>query len=150
MRKIAGRVLGSVLMLGAGSAFAEMWDTYSPSKAVWNITEVRVQPDKLDDYLTGLKNTLIPTAEAAKKNGSLISYRVLVNSALGAPGANVIIIEEYASWAARAPNKGRDLAVRSAVRQTVPKEVSEKQVQQFDQFRQFIDEGDYWSVEFDR
>src|SRR6516165_742018 len=100
MWKVAAPFVALLLAFGAGASFAEMWDNYSLSKHVWHITRIKVQPNKLDEYLDLLRKTYVPGVEIGKKDGSLVDYRILMNQNRGGNDANVIIIEEYSSWSA--------------------------------------------------
>jgi hypothetical protein len=42
-----------------------------PSKAVWNVTMVKVVPNRIDDYLGGLKQSWVSGCEINKKMGVL-------------------------------------------------------------------------------
>lgn len=143
------QVLGAaVLALAASTAYAEKWEDYSPSKEVWNVTQVKVQPSKVDDYLKTLKQTLIPNLEIEKRDGQVLDYKVLVNMNGASAGATVIIMTQFTSLAAMAPDKERDLRQRSEMRKTLPKQESEKINDTRGSYRSFIDGGTYWNVEF--
>ena len=42
---------------------AKMYVDYTPEKGVWEINAVEVDPNHVDDYLTGLRRTQIPLFE---------------------------------------------------------------------------------------
>jgi hypothetical protein len=148
MRAMILAALVGILGLAGGSALAERWDNYAPSKEAWNVTQLRVQPDKIDAYLNGLRKTWLPAVELAKKQGRLVDYKILVNKDAGTSGANIIIIEEESDWSEYAPDKQRDLAFRAELRKIVPKQAADAQVEDFDKYRRFVAEGDFWSVEY--
>jgi hypothetical protein len=124
----------------------EIWDTYSPSKHVWSITRIKVQPNKIDDYLAGLQKSYVPAVENEKKDGSLIDYRIMRN--FSDSDADIVIIEEYASWEVMAPNKERDLRQRAEFRALLPKEQADKIGDEYNNYRTFLDQDSYYSVEF--
>jgi hypothetical protein len=148
MWKVAAPFVALLLAFGAGASFAEMWDNYSLSKHVWHITRIKVQPNKLDEYLDLLRKTYVPGVEIGKKDGSLVDYRILMNQNRGGNDANVIIIEEYSSWSAVEPDKERDKRARTEMRQNLPKDQHDAIVDGYYKYRTFLDEGIYWSVDY--
>ncbi len=52
-------VLATLAMFGLVStaSAAEIYKDYVPSKAVWNVTMVKVTPSRIDDYLGGLRQS---------------------------------------------------------------------------------------------
>ena len=69
MRKTT--MLAAVAMFGVAgtSQAAEIFKDYVPSKAVWNVTVVKVIPNRIDDYLGGLKQSWVSGCEINKKMG---------------------------------------------------------------------------------
>lgn len=47
---------------------------------VWAVSYYRIQPDKGADYLKWLRANYLPTAEAEKKQGLILDYKVFFNS----------------------------------------------------------------------
>jgi hypothetical protein len=130
---------------------AELWNDYSASKEAWQVTQVKVQGGRLDDYLENLKRTFVPGAELAKRNGTLVDYHILVNRNQVAPGATVLVIEQYVDWMAVAPNnRDRDLKERAELRKSLSKVDSDKLMSERNDYRTFIDEGTFWAVEFNK
>ncbi|CAI8697173.1 hypothetical protein [Burkholderia sp. IT-111MI5] len=149
MRGMIGIIGAAVLAFAVGRiAWAEMWVDYAPSKEVWEVTQVRVPPSKVDDYLKNLRRGFVPAEEVAKKNGTLLDYRILVNSHPGAAGATILIMEQYANWNALAPDKERDLNQRAELRKTVPKSEADKLTDERDAYRTFVDAATYWGVQY--
>jgi hypothetical protein len=132
----------------AGSASAEPWVDYTPQKGVWHITTIKVDPNKVDDYLKGLKANWAPGEELAKKKGLIDSYFVDVklNSADGA--GNVILGEHYVSFAVLDPDKKRDMALQKEAEALVSKQKSEAVVAEFDKYRSFVGEDYFVEIEF--
>ncbi len=141
-------LLTTILVLAWGIAHAEMWEDYGASKEPWVVTQVKVQPGKLDDYLKNLRRGFVVASEAAKKNGTLLDYQILVHRPSDAAGATVLIIEKYADWSVVAPNKERELRLRTELQKTIPKVDSDKMIDERNTYRTVLDAGTYWSVEF--
>jgi hypothetical protein len=81
---------------------------YTPQKGVWQVQEVHVDPNHIDDYLTGIKTSLVPGQEIAKKHGLIDNFMVLVRMDSSGGGANAMFVPHYPSLAAMEPDKARD------------------------------------------
>jgi len=55
MRKMMVLTAVAALGLAGHAGAAEIYKDYVPSKAVWNVTMVKVNPNHIDDYLGGLR-----------------------------------------------------------------------------------------------
>jgi hypothetical protein len=149
MRKI---IIGASLALGvaalAGAAAAEPWVDYTPQTEVTQVTSVKVDPNHIDDYITGLKKSWLPGNEIAKKKGLILRYAVYVkmNAADGGPNVNLVIV--YPNLAVLDPNQARDQAVEKESLAALPKDKSDALVAGFDKYRTFVGDS-FWSpVEF--
>lgn len=142
------------LMLAAGaalfatSALAEPYVDYTPLKGVWHVTRVKVEPNRVDDYVTGLKKLWAPGEEVAKKHGLIDSYaiRIKINPADGQ--ANVLLIEHIPNMAMMEVDQARDQAIQKEVLALTPKTQADAKVKEFDGYRTFVGD-DYWTdIEF--
>jgi len=131
------------------AASAEPWIDWSPQKGVWSVTSVKVDPNHVDDYLTGLKKVWVPGEEYAKKQGMIDQYEVMVN-VNAAAGANVLLIEHLTSFAMLDPNKKRDMEMQKAMEAQMPKTQQEGMVAGFDKYRSFVGSDLWQSVEFSK
>src|SRR5471030_543544 len=93
--------LGTLAVAGVGRA--EPYKDYTPQKGAWQVTEIHVDPNHIDDYLTGLKTSLIPANEIAKKHGLIDNYIVLVRMDSSGKGANVMLVTHYPALSALEP-----------------------------------------------
>ena len=148
MRKAVIIAVPCLFMLTAGFAFAQIWEKYTPSKEVWSIIRIKVEPNKINDYLDGLHKTYVPGIEIAKKNGTIVDYRILRNINSRTGDANIVIIEQYSNWEAVAPNKERDLKALAEFRAILSKDQDEKTGDEYNKYRKFVDEELYWGIEF--
>jgi len=57
MKRISIAAAAAALTLASSAQAFEVYTDYTPSKEVWNVTMVRVNPNRVDDYLEGLKQT---------------------------------------------------------------------------------------------
>lgn len=134
-------------LLTASAAFAEPYADYTPVKGAWHVTTIKVDPNHIDDYVTGLKKTWATGEELAKKHGVIDQYMILLKLNSGA-GANVQLIEHYPSLANLEPDKARDLALQKEGEAMVSKDNMMKSVGEFDKYRTFVSDEFWRSLEF--
>jgi hypothetical protein len=68
--------------------------------SVWEITLVRSKPGMGDEYLKGLAKNLKASLEEQKKQGIIISYKILLGDASTPTDFNIINLVEYKNMAA--------------------------------------------------
>src|SRR6266404_2008889 len=68
--------------------------------SVWQITMVRTKPGMTDDYLKGLAKTLKAAIEEEKKQGFVVSYKILLGEAATPLDYNVMNMIEFKNMAA--------------------------------------------------
>lgn len=139
---------GVALAVMATAASADQWVDYTPQKGLYVVTGVKVEPNKVDDYLKGLKKVWTPGEEIAKKQGLIDAYEVMINVNGAGPGPNVLLIEHLPSFAVLDPNKKRDLDLQKAVEAATSKSETEAAVANFDKFRVFTSQEMWQQVEF--
>ncbi|WP_200932543.1 hypothetical protein, partial [Sphingomonas sp. Leaf412] len=103
------RTIGYAAALAAtagGSALcARMWTDYTPTRGMWEITAIEVDPGHIDDYLTGLKRTQVPGFEIMKKRGLIDDYKYLVRNGYSRSSPTVVIMAHFTSASALEPNR---------------------------------------------
>jgi hypothetical protein len=87
-----------VLMLAAQTGFGQE----KPYKegSVWTVTFVKVKPGMMDTYLRDLGANRKKLMEHAKKDGLILSERLLSGEATGREDFDLILMVEYKNWAA--------------------------------------------------
>jgi hypothetical protein len=87
-----------VLMLAAQTGFGQE----KPYKegSVWTVTFVKVKPGLMDTYLRDLGANRKKLMEQAKKDGLILSERLLSGDATGREDFDLILMVEYKNWAA--------------------------------------------------
>ena len=87
-----------VLMLAAQTGFGQE----KPYKegSVWTVTFVKVKPGMMDTYLRDLGANRKKLMEQAKKDGLILSERLLSGDATGREDFDLIIMVEFKNWAA--------------------------------------------------
>ena len=134
----------------AAPAVAEPWVDWEPAKGFWTMTVIKVDSNKVDDYLTGLKEGWMPGQELAKRNGLIDDYKVMVNTAPAAAMANVVLMSHIPNAAALEPNKERDMRMRKEGFAIVPEKREDELVAGYDKIRTFVDDGLWQEVRFVR
>jgi len=134
-------------LLAFGSATvssAKMYVDYTPEKGVWEINAVEVDPNHVDDYLTGLRRTQIPLFEILKKRALIDDYRIVVRNGYTKGSPNVLIETHLPSIALLAPDKARDEALDKEMMATLPEEQGKAAIANYEKYRQFLDDS-FWS-----
>jgi hypothetical protein len=129
-------------------AAAEPWVDWTPQKGLISVTAVHVDPNHIDDYLTGLKKIWLPGEEYAKKTGQITGYEILVNVNAAGPGPNVLLVEHLPSFAVLDPDKKRDLDAKKAMDAVAPKDAQDAAVAGFDKYRSFVGNDMWQAVQF--
>jgi hypothetical protein len=148
MKHILSAVCGVAALAMAGQALAEQYKDYTPRKGAWQITEVHVDSNHIDDYLTGLRTTWVPSSEIAKKHGIIDDYAVLVRVDPAGHGANVLLTQHLTSLGNLEADKARDDAMQKEFYATLPKEKCEAMVAGYDKYRTFVGDGFYQVMDF--
>ncbi len=68
--------------------------------SVWTMTFVRVEPGRLDDYFKNLNGMYRKVNEEAKKQGLVLSYKIIGTGASTRDDWNLLILVEFKNWAA--------------------------------------------------
>jgi hypothetical protein len=133
----------ALAVLVASAATAEPYQDYTPQKGLWHVTTIKVDPNHVDDYVTGLKKEWVPGEEVAKKHGLIDSYRILVKINQADRSSNVLLEEHIPSTAILDPDRARDQSVQREIYAVVPKSEDQEMIKQFDKYRTFVSEDYY-------
>jgi hypothetical protein len=101
------------LGLTASTAWAEE-HPYTEGPVV-NISSIRTEYGKFDDYMNYLNTTWKKTQEAAKKAGYILSYRVLAAEPRSPTDPDLYLIITYKNWAALDDALAKNDAITTAV-----------------------------------
>ncbi|HEX4160106.1 MAG TPA: hypothetical protein VHY79_16705 [Rhizomicrobium sp.] len=129
----AALAAGALAVTAAG---AEPYVDYTPVKGVWEVQTIKVDPNHIDDYLTGLKKNFIPVLETLKKHGVIDRYLILQKLNSNA-GDNIQIVQHFPTTAALDPDQGRDQAIDKEIKARMSKEQSDKIIAGYDKYRTF-------------
>lgn len=136
-------VMGAVTatFVVGGVAIAKQYVDYTPQKGVWEINAVEVDPNHVDEYLTGLRKSQVPAFEVLKKRGVMDSYKFLVRTGYAKGTPNVLIMTHLTSAAMLDPDKDRDEAIEKEILATFSEEQGKAAVAGYEKYRQFLDDG---------
>jgi len=138
----------TVVFAAAPVALADRWVDYAPSKQPWEVTTVKVEAGKLDDYLVSLKKSYVESLEREKTAGDVLEYHILVNTSANAAGATIVFLTKYKDWSVLEPNKERDMKEEAEFRKTFTKADETKLGEDRSKFRTFLDQGTYGDMTF--
>ena len=99
MKTIRNLLLLITLVTTAGFAHAQGDAPYTEG-SVWGITTVKTKTGLQDDYLKQLKTIFCAELEEGKKQGLVLSYKILIGQAATAEDYDVMLMVEYKNFAA--------------------------------------------------
>ena len=144
------------MMLGAASALAfacvsmpsaaEPYVDYTPQKGYWTISAVEVDPNHVDEYLTGLRSSQVSAFEVLKRRGLIDDYKFMVRNGYVKGSPNVLIMTHTPTTALMDPDQARDQAVEKEIYAAFSKEKGDAAVRGYEKYRTFIDTGDWGTV----
>jgi hypothetical protein len=145
MKKIMSAALGAFAACVAITAVAEPYVDYVPQKGYWTINAIEVDPNHVDDYLTGLRSSQVSAFEVLKRRGLIDDYRFMTRNGYVKGSPNVLIMTHVPSTALDDPDQARDQAVQKEIYSVFSKEKGQEAVRGYEKYRTFIDNGN-WQV----
>jgi hypothetical protein len=97
LRRLTSLVLFGMLYLGSVVVYGQ--EKPYTEGSVWIITMVRVKPGMLDVYMRDVLPLRKKINEEAKKQGLILSDRILTGSASRRDDFDVMFLTEYKNWA---------------------------------------------------
>lgn len=144
------------IVLGAAGALAfafvsmpgsaEPYVDYTPQKGYWTINAVEVDPNHVDDYLTGLRSSQVSAFEVLKRRGLIDDYRFMVRTGYVKGSPNVLIMTHVPSTALDDPDQARDQAVEREIYSAFSKDKGDAAVRGYEKYRTFIDNGNWQTM----
>lgn len=89
------------------STSAQEEDIYEDG-TVWTLTFVKTNANKTDEYLKGLAQTWAANMEESKKEGLILSYKILLGNAANEDDFDLVLMVENKNMAEFDPDKARD------------------------------------------
>ncbi len=108
-RVLTGSLVVSLLLLGV-SVFAQVSRPYR-NGSVWSIGFIRMKPGMETAYLNYVATDWKRDQEALKKDGLILSYKVLQTEAHGGTDWNLMLLTEYKDMATLEANEAKEDAL---------------------------------------
>ncbi len=133
----------AALALSANVSAFEVFKDYTPSKEIYNVVFVRVNPNRVDDYLEGLKRTWWNGCEVSKKLGQLEECSIYLSDTASNRDFNLILVQRFASGAELDPDQGDYDKFMSEFRKQLAEAEQDKIVEGYDEIRTFFGEQNF-------
>lgn len=114
MKRVAIGSFAVVLLIAAVSVYAQVNRPYH-NGTVWNIAFIRIKPGMDTAYMNYLASSWKAEQEAQKKDGNIVSYKVMSVEGHTAAEFNLMLMTEYKSLAAMEANEDKAEAVAQKV-----------------------------------
>ena len=148
MKRLAIAASAAALTLAINAQAFEVYTDYTPSKEVWNVTFVRVNPNRIDDYLEGLKQTWVSGCEIGKKQGTVVDCFVYVSETTANRDFNMLLVTKSPSGAVSDPNAEQFKEFQAAMRAQLEEAKQDKLVEGYEELRTFFGEQNFRRVDF--
>ena len=147
MRGFALTALGAAsIAFATTAASSKAYVDYTPQKGYWDINAIEVDPNHIDDYLVGLRKSLIPTFETLKKHGVIDDYRFMTRNGYSKGSPNVLLMTHSPSNAVLDANKERDQAIDREIEALFSKAQNDAAIAGYEKYRSFIDDGQWTDI----
>ena len=130
----------------APSYAAEVYKDFVPSKEVYDVSFVHVQPNRLADYLEGLKQTWWTSCQAQKKQGSVIDCSIYASDTMANRDFNLILVVKRPSAAMSDPDEARYNAVMADVRKQLSEDKQKKLVEGYSEMRTMFGQQEFRQI----
>ena len=109
-RTLVGPFVVVLLLLGV-TVFAQVSRPYR-NGSVWDIGFIRMKPGMESAYLNYVATDWKKHQEELKKDGQILSYKVLTTESHGANDWNIMLMTEYKDMATKEANEAKEDALR--------------------------------------
>jgi hypothetical protein len=147
MRGFALAALGAVAIAYASvPAAAKPYVDYTPQKGYWDINAVEVDPNHVDDYLTGLSKSLVPVYETLKRRGLIEEYRFVSRIGYVKGSPNVLLMTRSKTTGIMDADRERDQSVEAEINAAFSEAQQDAAVAGYEKYRTFIDNGQWIDI----
>ena len=98
--KAIRHLLLAVLFVAAASFARAQGEAPYTEGSVWDVTMVKTKTGLSDDYLKQIKSTFVGEMEAAKTEGLILSYKILLGTAATPQDYDILLMVEFKDFAA--------------------------------------------------
>jgi hypothetical protein len=147
MQGFALAALGAVAIAYASvPAAAKPYVDYTPQKGYWDINAVEVDPNHVDDYLTGLSKSLVPVYETLKRRGLIEEYRFVSRIGYVKGSPNVLLMTRSKTTGVMDADRERDQSVEAEINAAFSEAQQDAAVAGYEKYRTFIDNGQWIDI----
>ena len=147
MKRVLLSAAGALAVACVSSAsVAEAYVDYTPQKGYWTINAVEVDPNHVDDYLTGLRSSQVSAFEILKRRGLIDDYKFMVRTGYVKGSPNVLIMTHVPSTSLDDPDRARDQAVEQEIYSVFSKDKGDAAVRGYEKYRTFLDNGNWQTM----
>jgi hypothetical protein len=100
MKILRQLVLPALLFFAAASFARAQGESPYNEGSVWSLTMVKTKPGLSDDYLKQIKSTFAGELDEAKKEGLILSYKILIGEAATPQDFDILLMVEVKNFAA--------------------------------------------------
>lgn len=148
MKSLCIAAAAAALACSSASQAFEIYTDYTPSKEVWNVTMVRVNPNRIDDYLSGLKQTWLSGCEISKKQGTVLDCFVYLSDTASNRDFNMILVTKFPSAATLDPNAEQFKEFQATMRAQLAQDKQDALVVGYEEMRTFFGEQNFRRIDF--
>lgn len=148
MKRLTIAVAAAAMTLATSAMAFEAYTDYTPSKEVWNVTMVKVNPNRIDDYLEGIKQTWVPGCEIGKKHGVVVDCFVYLSETAANRDFNMMLVMKLPSGAVSDPDAALFKQIQAETRAQLEEAKQDKIVAGYEELRSFWGEMNFRRIEF--
>jgi len=148
MKCFAIAASAAALALAVNAQAFEVYTDYTPSKEVWNVTMVKVNPNRIDDYLAGLKQTWASGCEIGKKQGTVLDCQIYLSETAANRDFNMMLVMKFPSAAVSDPNPELFKSFQAEMRAKLAQDKQDALVEGYEELRTFAGEQSFRRIDF--
>lgn len=141
-----GITLAGVAFVAGTAAIAEPYVDYTPQKGYWSVSAIEVDPNHIDDYLSGLRHSQVSGFDVLKRRGLIDGYKFMVRNGHVKGSPNVLVMTHYPTSATMDADKARDQAIEAEQRSAFSKEQGQTAVAGYEKYRVLLDQSQWTDV----
>lgn len=119
----------ALFCLLAGSALAQEGETWDTQQNVYNVTEIKIEPNAGEQYLNNIRRTWLSGVKAAKEAGLILDYRIFTSVTPNDGGYNLLLVTVHPNLAAMDATpelKQKGKAIQKRVQEIIAEAESDK------------------------
>ena len=148
MKTISIAAAAAALTLAASAQAFDVFTDYTPTKEIWNVTMVRVNPNRVDDYLEGLKQTWWNGCEVGKKHGAVLECGIYWSENAASRDFNMMLVMKLPSAASTDPDPARFGKIQADTRALLEEAKQDQLVEGYEELRSFWGEMTFRRIDF--